>query len=117
MNDAYLSTFLQPGGDPHVLCFVDFDNPAQATIALEALQGETTYICGYGLCSSVDFLLLNFCDFQFCMYMLVQFYNACLHLSIVCCEACFENCKYLFIPHLTSCEFRNIVFKLVHTLV
>ncbi|KAJ1269513.1 hypothetical protein BS78_07G217800 [Paspalum vaginatum] len=28
-----------PGGDPHVLCFVDFDNPAQATIALEALQG------------------------------------------------------------------------------
>nr|CAB3481644.1 unnamed protein product [Digitaria exilis] len=27
-----------PGGDPHVLCFVDFDNPAQATIALEALQ-------------------------------------------------------------------------------
>ncbi|XP_062191741.1 RNA-binding protein 1-like [Phragmites australis] len=28
-----------PGGDPHVLCFVDFDNPAQATIGLEALQG------------------------------------------------------------------------------
>lgn len=28
-----------PGGDPHVLCFVDFDSPAQATIALEALQG------------------------------------------------------------------------------
>uniref|UniRef100_A0A0E0ENN5 RRM domain-containing protein n=2 Tax=Oryza TaxID=4527 RepID=A0A0E0ENN5_9ORYZ len=28
-----------PGGDPHVLCFVDFDNPAQATLALEALQG------------------------------------------------------------------------------
>ncbi|TVU04710.1 hypothetical protein EJB05_47841 [Eragrostis curvula] len=27
-----------PGGDPHVLCFVDFDNPAQATVALEALQ-------------------------------------------------------------------------------
>ena len=49
MDDAYLSTFLQPGGDPHVLCFVDFDNAAQATIALEALQGETTYICGYGL--------------------------------------------------------------------
>nr|Q6JB11.1 RecName: Full=Protein MATERNALLY EXPRESSED GENE 5 [Zea mays]AAT09814.1 MEG5 [Zea mays] len=31
-----------PGGDPHVLCFVDFDNPAQATIALEALQGHVT---------------------------------------------------------------------------
>jgi hypothetical protein len=38
------STFLQPGGDPHVLCFVDFDSPAQATIALEALQGEHTYV-------------------------------------------------------------------------
>uniref|UniRef100_A0A0D9XAH7 RRM domain-containing protein n=1 Tax=Leersia perrieri TaxID=77586 RepID=A0A0D9XAH7_9ORYZ len=28
-----------PGGDPHVLCFVDFDTPTQATVALEALQG------------------------------------------------------------------------------
>nr|AVY91756.1 RNA-binding [Saccharum hybrid cultivar SP80-3280] len=32
-----------PGGDPHVLCFVDFDNPAQATLALEALQGACTF--------------------------------------------------------------------------
>jgi hypothetical protein len=100
MDDSYLSTFLQPGGDPHVLCFVDFDNPAQATIALEALQGETSYICGYGLCSCVDFLILYFVDFQFCMYMFVKFYHACC-MSIVCREACFGIGKFLFIPHLT----------------
>ncbi|AQK58922.1 Nuclear speckle RNA-binding protein A [Zea mays] len=89
-----------PGGDPHVLCFVDFDNPAQATIALEALQGETSYICGYGLCSCVDFLILCFVDFKFCMYMFVKFYHACC-MSIVCREACFGIGKFLFIPHLT----------------
>nr|CAD1821393.1 unnamed protein product [Ananas comosus var. bracteatus] len=27
-----------PGGDPHILCFVDFSNPAQAAVALDALQ-------------------------------------------------------------------------------
>jgi len=51
-----------------------------------------------------------------CLCML----NSIMHvwiLSIVCREACFENCKYLFILHLTSCEFRDIVLKWVHTLV
>ncbi|KAG1354564.1 RNA-binding protein 1 [Cocos nucifera] len=28
-----------PGGDPFVLCFVDFSNPSQAAAALDALQG------------------------------------------------------------------------------
>ncbi|XP_020114939.1 RNA-binding protein 1-like isoform X2 [Ananas comosus] len=28
-----------PGGDPHILCFVDFSTPAQAAVALDALQG------------------------------------------------------------------------------
>ncbi|XP_026665186.2 RNA-binding protein 1-like [Phoenix dactylifera] len=28
-----------PGGDPLVLCFVDFSNPSQAAVALDALQG------------------------------------------------------------------------------
>ncbi|XP_072968956.1 RNA-binding protein 1 [Typha angustifolia] len=28
-----------PGGDPLVLCFVDFSTPAQAAVALDALQG------------------------------------------------------------------------------
>ncbi|KAF0898307.1 hypothetical protein E2562_007159 [Oryza meyeriana var. granulata] len=49
-----------PGGDPHVLCFVDFDNPAQATLALEALQGEHTYICRYELYYFVDNLTIYF---------------------------------------------------------
>nr|CAB3466813.1 unnamed protein product [Digitaria exilis] len=30
-----------PGGDPIVLCFVDFAEATQAAIALDALQGET----------------------------------------------------------------------------
>ncbi|OAY78000.1 RNA-binding protein 1 [Ananas comosus] len=29
----------QPGGDPLILCFVDFATPAQAAVALDALQG------------------------------------------------------------------------------
>ncbi|XP_008803057.2 RNA-binding protein 1-like isoform X2 [Phoenix dactylifera] len=29
-----------PGGDPLVLCFVDFSTPAQAAVALDALQGN-----------------------------------------------------------------------------
>ncbi|KAF8662222.1 hypothetical protein HU200_056423 [Digitaria exilis] len=31
----------EPGGDPIVLCFVDFAEATQAAIALDALQGET----------------------------------------------------------------------------
>nr|XP_051199096.1 protein MATERNALLY EXPRESSED GENE 5-like [Lolium perenne] len=29
-----------PGGDPIVLCFVDFANAAQAAVSMEALQGK-----------------------------------------------------------------------------
>ena len=79
----YVLTCMQPGGDPHVLCFVDFDNPAQATIALEALQGDNTYICGYGACIRVDYLT-NFCDMQFPTRVLVKFHYSCLHLLLVC---------------------------------
>lgn len=32
--------FLQSGGDPLVLCFVDFVSPAHAATAMDALQGE-----------------------------------------------------------------------------
>lgn len=35
--------FLQPGGDPLVLCFVDFVSPAHAATAMDALQGELTF--------------------------------------------------------------------------
>lgn len=35
-----LNSNAQPGQDPLVLCFVDFVTPAQAAVALEALQGE-----------------------------------------------------------------------------
>lgn len=31
---------MQRGGDPFVLCFVDFLSPAHAAAALNALQGE-----------------------------------------------------------------------------
>lgn len=34
---------LQTGGDPFVLCFVDFKTPGQAAVALEALQGKTIH--------------------------------------------------------------------------
>jgi hypothetical protein len=38
----FLTTFYwQPGGDPIVLCFVDFAEATQAAIAMDALQGET----------------------------------------------------------------------------
>ncbi|XP_008803056.1 RNA-binding protein 1-like isoform X1 [Phoenix dactylifera] len=33
-----------PGGDPLVLCFVDFSTPAQAAVALDALQGNLIYL-------------------------------------------------------------------------
>jgi hypothetical protein len=102
----YVLTFMQPGGDPHVLCFVDFDNPAQATIALEALQGDNTYICGYGACIRVDYLT-NFCDMQFPTCVLVKFCCSCLHSLLVCREACFEIGNYArpsFIC-LTLCQF------------
>ena len=35
--------FVQPGGDPLVLCFVDFLSPAHAATAMEALQGKVSY--------------------------------------------------------------------------
>lgn len=34
--------FVQPGGEPLVLCFVDFMSPAHAATAMDALQGELT---------------------------------------------------------------------------
>lgn len=38
MNSLLFS--LQSGGDPLVLCFVDFVSPAHAATAMDALQGE-----------------------------------------------------------------------------
>lgn len=48
--------FMQPGGEPLVLCFVDFMSPAHAATAMDALQGKlailfqllsttATYLC------------------------------------------------------------------------
>lgn len=31
---------MQRGGDPLILCFVDFESPAYAATALSALQGD-----------------------------------------------------------------------------
>lgn len=38
---------MQPGGDPLVLCFVDFVSPAHAATAMDALQGEITFSHSY----------------------------------------------------------------------
>jgi hypothetical protein len=83
-----LTNRLQPGGDPHVLCFVDFDNPAQATIALEALQGEHAYICGCGLFACVVILVLSLGETQFSVYIFIDLYYIRLHLSLFCSQAC-----------------------------
>lgn len=42
---------MQPGGDPLVLCFVDFLSPAHAATAMDALQGE---IMTHFSCSVLD---------------------------------------------------------------
>lgn len=36
---------MQPGGDPLVLCFVDFLSPAHAATSMDALQGELNMLC------------------------------------------------------------------------
>ncbi|WOL19155.1 RNA-binding protein 1-like [Canna indica] len=65
-----------PGADPLILCFVDFGTPAQAAVALEALQGDNdvldalNILLGYMIslklymilcvsCCSVLFVVLN----------------------------------------------------------
>ena len=35
---------MQPGGDPLVLCFVDFVSPAHAATAMDALQGKICFL-------------------------------------------------------------------------
>ncbi|XP_044956186.1 nuclear speckle RNA-binding protein A-like isoform X1 [Hordeum vulgare subsp. vulgare] len=77
-----------PGGDPHVLCFVDFDSPAQATIALEALQGENTCVCRFGLCSCIDNLTFISDNIHFHIFSFL----ACifLHPPLVSSQACVE---------------------------
>lgn len=44
---------MQPGGDPLVLCFVDFLSPAHAATAMDALQGECVHSFEGLLCPSV----------------------------------------------------------------
>lgn len=80
---------LQPGGDPYVLCFVDFSNPSQAAVALDALQGEATVLIF--LLIIVD--LLDSFIFTF-IFMLVDaiFCYAIGSLVIVC--AC---CQFLYL--------------------
>lgn len=34
---------MQRGGDPLILCFVDFANPACAATAMSALQGNSSF--------------------------------------------------------------------------
>lgn len=44
LSESYFQYFMQPGGDPLILCFVDFSTASQAAVALEALQGEMNMI-------------------------------------------------------------------------
>ena len=87
-----LSTLLQPGGDPHVLCFVDFDSPAQATIALEALQGENTCVCRFGLCSCIDNHTFISDNIQYCMFSFLVYIF--MHSPLISSHACFEIGKH-----------------------
>jgi hypothetical protein len=100
MTSYILTNLLQPGGDPHVLCFVDFDNPAQATIALEALQGEHAYTCGYGLFTYVVIPVLSLGETQFFLYIFVELYYICLHLSLFCSHTCWAagNHSHVSLP-------------------
>ncbi|KAG6410065.1 hypothetical protein SASPL_128113 [Salvia splendens] len=49
-----------PGGDPVVLCFVDFESPAHAATAMDALQGQSAHdlliFPVYNLCISANVL-------------------------------------------------------------
>lgn len=54
---------MQPGGDPLVLCFVDFVSPAHAATAMDALQGKTSYHLVLeitALCMSCPILVVAF---------------------------------------------------------
>ena len=62
---------MQPGGDPLVLCFVDFLSPAHAATAMDALQGEITSSCK----ALLDLFSINICN--------------CHWVTIV---ICFEQC-------------------------
>jgi hypothetical protein len=56
----FLTTFYwQPGGDPIVLCFVDFAEATQAAIAMDALQGETDELDIYRYFPNYAHLNLN----------------------------------------------------------
>ena len=79
-----LSTLLQPGGDPHVLCFVDFDSPAQATIALEALQGEHTYVSIYVLYCCIHNLTFIFDNVRLCIFIF-DFHMVCIPFYFLIC--------------------------------
>jgi hypothetical protein len=35
--------YVQPGGDPLLLCFVDFVSPAHAATAMDALHGNISF--------------------------------------------------------------------------
>lgn len=53
---------LRQGGDPLVLCFVDFLSPAHAATAMDALQGELymLYLFFFLLNPFIDTVILNF---------------------------------------------------------
>ena len=57
---------MQRGGDPLILCFVDFENPACAATALSALQGDCLFLSSTLVTIRVkESLILSFCFYLF----------------------------------------------------
>lgn len=65
---------MQPGGDPLVLCFVDFASPAHAATAMEALQGK--------ICFSI-ILEMKAMSMYYVAFFLT-YYAACKEVAFIC---------------------------------
>lgn len=64
---------MQPGGDPLVLCFVDFLSPAHAATAMDALQGELIHSCKE---------LLDLSSFSLCKLLAIACFMQYLVLGV-----------------------------------
>lgn len=77
---------MQPGGDPLVLCFVDFLSPAHAATAMDALQGELMlcFPClhefQYHVSLPIQFIHLLWCPF---VVLLVEKLHILLEISLL----------------------------------
>lgn len=88
-----LSSLFQPGGDPLVLCFVDFSTPAQAAVALDALQGENKKLIT--LNTYVRYVQSHLVAHMHCCLLMLFFVIASLlHFPL------FLYCTYIYTCHI-----------------